>query len=64
MQKICPLYKQACIKFFGSELLLFLDNDIFRDKFAEFIKCDRNDCVLWVASDVDPDKYGYCGLRK
>lgn len=61
---ICPLYKQAWIQAWGKELIILLDDEDFCKAYDELLVCDRNNCALWVASEVDPEKYGHCGLRK
>lgn len=61
---ICPLYKQSWIQVWGEDLFNLVLNDDFYKVYVNLIQCDCNNCALWVPSDIEPEKYGHCGLKK
>lgn len=56
MSKVCPLYKQAWIA--G-----LTDDDETLWQAYSYLRCDRNNCALWIPSKINPEEYGHCGLR-
>jgi|LSQX01.1.fsa_nt_gb hypothetical protein len=56
MPKICPLYKMAQSYKYG---VAVSEPDVM-----QVILCDRAKCQLWIPSEIDPGKYGHCGLKR
>ena len=57
MLKICPLFKAALLFEYG-------DGAGVSEFIHDLVVCDRNNCEMWIPSEIDPGKYGHCGLKR